>query len=73
MYAAPTVQSLLSRLEQDRRLLASIARYQEARLDEEHETPWGRVRLRQVVSAVAIVHAARCAVTLEQVAGEAEV
>ncbi|MEE8421272.1 MAG: hypothetical protein V3S31_00680, partial [Dehalococcoidia bacterium] len=46
MYAAPTVSALLSRLEQDRRLLASLARHLESRLDGEHATAWGETTLR---------------------------
>src|SRR5207247_1180581 len=49
MYAAPTLAGLTSRLEQDRRLLVSLARSLESRLDDERETPWGHVRLRRVV------------------------
>lgn len=66
MYAAPTVAALLGRLEQDRRLLASLARALESRLDEEHETPWGRISLRRLVAEVALVEAAACARALER-------
>lgn len=73
MYAAPTVPALLGRLEQDRRLLTSLARTLAGRLDEIASTPWGHLPLRQVVTTVAVVEAARCAVALEQVAASADV
>lgn len=66
MYAAPTVSALLSRLEQDRRLLASLARHLESRLGEEHATPWGHVPLRRLLSEAAVVEAAGCARALER-------
>ena len=72
MYAAPTLSALLTRLEQDRRLLASLARALESRLDEEHETAWGRITLRRVVAGVALAEAARCAQALERAAEAAE-
>lgn len=73
MYAAPTIQALLVRLEQDRRLVASLARTLEARLDEECESPWGAMTLRRLVTSVAVVHPARVALELDTVAGEADV
>ena len=66
MYAAPTLSALLTRLEQDRRLLASLARTLESRLAEEHETPWGRLPLRRLVAEVALAEPARCAQALER-------
>jgi hypothetical protein len=73
MYAAPTIPALLARLEQDRRLVASVARTLEARLDEECESPWGRLTIRRLVADVSIVHPARLAMELEAVADEADV
>lgn len=66
VYAAPTVQGLLQRLEQDRRLLGSLARGLDSRLDEQHPTPWGERALRALVVEVAITEAARCAMELER-------
>ncbi|MEE8337627.1 MAG: hypothetical protein V3R95_06170 [Dehalococcoidia bacterium] len=66
MYAAPSVGALLSRLEQDRRLLASVARTLESRLDELHATAWGKIAMRELVSEVAVAAAAACAQDLEQ-------
>ncbi|MDP6606002.1 MAG: hypothetical protein QF664_07090 [Dehalococcoidia bacterium] len=71
MYAAPTVAALLSRLEQDRRLLASLARQLESRLDGEHPTAWGRTTLRAIVTDVALTASAACAQDLERRAAEA--
>ena len=65
MYAAPSVLSLLGRVEQDRRLVASLARSLESRLDEEHETPWGQLRLRRLLVEVLLGEGARCAMALE--------
>ena len=73
MYAAPSVASLLGRVEQDRRLVASLARTLESRLDEEHETPWGERRLRRVLVEVLLGEGARCAMALEARLGEAQV
>ncbi|MEZ4554269.1 MAG: hypothetical protein AB7T16_02215 [Dehalococcoidia bacterium] len=73
MYAAPTLPALLVRLEQDRRLLASLARTIESRLDEEWTSPWGRMSLRHLVSDVAIVRPAKVAMDLDVLAGQAEV
>jgi hypothetical protein len=73
MYAAPTLSALLTRLEQDRRLLASLARALESRLSEEHATPWGRMPLRRLVAELALAEPARCAQALERplIEGEA--
>ncbi|MGE0226965.1 MAG: hypothetical protein AB7I38_12715 [Dehalococcoidia bacterium] len=73
MYAAPTLPALLGRLEQDRRLLASLARAIESRLDEEWTSPWGRMSLRHLVTDVAIVRPAKVAMDLDILAGQAEV
>ena len=73
MYAAPSVAALLARVDQDRRLVASLARTLESRLDEEHETPWGRMRLRRVLVDVLLGEGARCAMALEVRLGEAQV
>ncbi len=71
MYAAPSIPALLGRLDQDRRLVASVARTLESRLDEEHETPWGHVELRRLLVDVLLGAGARCAMALEDRAGEA--
>lgn len=65
MYAAPTISALLGRLEQNRRLLTSLARTLAPRLEEEATTAWGDLPLRQLVVTVTVVEAARCAVMLE--------
>ena len=66
MYAAPTIGALLQRLEQNRRLVASLARTLESRLDETHATPWGRQTIRALVTDAAIAAPARCAMALER-------
>ena len=71
MYAAPSIPALLGRLDQDRRLVASLARTLESRLGEEHGTPWGNVRLRRLLVDVLLGEGARCAMALEDRAGEA--
>lgn len=73
MYAAPTLPALLGRLEQDRRLLASLARALEPRLDEETASPWGRMPLRRLVTEMSIVRPAKVAMDLDALAGQAEV
>lgn len=65
MYAAPSLPALLSRLDQDRRLVTSLARSLESRLEEERATPWGFVTLRHLLTEVTIAEAARCAQHLE--------
>ncbi len=70
MYATPTIPALLSRLEQDRRLLASYARTLEARLDETHSTAWGEVTLRRVLLDIDLAEAAQCAIALERYAAD---
>ena len=65
MYAAPSLSALLSRLEQDRRLLASLARTLESRLDESHPGGWGEIAMRELVGEVAVIASAACAQDLE--------
>lgn len=72
MYAAPMLNALLARLEQDRRLLASLARTLESRLDEPHDTAWGRLPLRALVVLVALEEPARCAQAVEVIQTLAE-
>lgn len=71
MYAAPTIPALLSRLEQDRRLLTSLARGFDTNLDVAYPGPWGHVTGRHIVVTVAILDAARCALLTEQAADAA--
>jgi len=66
MYATPTIPALLTRLEQDRRQLASLARGRETMLDLERDTPWGFVATRRVIVEAAIAEAARCAMALDR-------
>lgn len=66
MYATPAIPALLARLDQDRRLLASLARSLELRLAEAHVTPWGHETLRQLLSEIAVAEPARCAQALER-------
>lgn len=65
MYGAPTLAGLLGRLEQDRRILASLARTLEPRLDDVVRTAWGEQRLRQIVVRHAIEEPARHAQSFE--------
>lgn len=65
MYGAPTIAALLARLEQDRRMLASLARHEEGRLGEVVAGPWGEASLRRVLTEVALGEASRCALALE--------
>jgi hypothetical protein len=73
MYAAPTIPALLGRLEQDRRLLTSLARSFDTHLEERPTTAWGALPLRQLMATITVVEAARCAVTLEQAAASTDV
>ncbi len=66
MYAAPSIDALLHRLEQDRRLLTSFARHLESRLDHVGGTPWGTVSFRSILAQAAIIEPARCAQELER-------
>lgn len=65
MYGAPTLGALLTRLEQDRRMLASAARGLEHRLDEPAGGAWPSESLRTVLSEAAIAAPAECAQALE--------
>jgi len=58
MYAAPTLGALLQRLEQDRRLVISLARELEAHMDDERVTPWGVLSARRLVVQVLVLDAA---------------
>ena len=71
-YAAPSLGALLSRLEQDRRLLTSLARQLESRLDEAAAQLEG-VTPRRALIQVLIAEPARCAQRLEREAGLREV
>ena len=65
MYAAPTIPALLQRLEQDRRLLTSLARGAGERLDEELASPWGPRSTRGLLVEAGLRAGARCAIALE--------
>ncbi len=65
MYGSPAIPALLARMEQDRRMLASLARHEEARLDQVVAGPWGQASLRRVLTEVALGEASRCAQTIE--------
>jgi hypothetical protein len=65
VYAAPSIPALLARLEQDRRLLTSLARALEAQFDDEYVTFRGAMTLRELVTAVTILDPARYALALE--------
>ncbi len=71
MYAAPTLQALLGRLEQDRRQLAALARSLETHLDERHATAFGELSLRALLAEVAVAEGARCALLVEHAADRA--
>jgi hypothetical protein len=73
MYAAPTLPALGLRLEQDRQLLASLARYLDARFEEPRGTAWGELTAHRLVVEVAIVEAARCAQAIELAAATAQI
>ncbi len=66
LYATPTIPSLLTRLEQDRRQLVSLARGRETMLDMESNTPWGHVSTRRIIVEASIAEAARCVMALER-------
>jgi hypothetical protein len=72
MYATPTIAALLTRLEQDRRMLTSLARTLESRFEEQCDSPWGRLTVRRLLTEVALTEAARCARELERRAETAE-
>jgi hypothetical protein len=65
VYGAPTVNGLLQRLEQDRRMLTSHARGLEHRIDDIAGGAWPNLTLRSVLSEVAIAAPAACAQALE--------
>ncbi len=65
MYGAPTIPALLARLEQDRRMLTSLARHEESRLGDVVPGPWGDASLRRVLTEVALGKASRCAQAIE--------
>ena len=60
MYAAPTLPALLQRLDQDRRLLVSLARSAE-----EHAAPEDNASLRRLLVERGLGAASRCAMALE--------
>ena len=72
MYSAPTIAALLSRLQQDRRMLASLSRHLEGRLDERSLTAWGEAPLRHMIGEVLVHESARCAQALERLAARTE-
>jgi len=65
VYATPTISGLLTRLEQDRRMLTSLARHLEPRLAEPLESAWGSGTIRQLVIQLSIAEPARVAQSLE--------
>lgn len=72
MYGAPTLGALLGRLEQDRRVLASLARQLESRLDVERRTPWGTRTPRALLIEVLVAEPARLAQSLEAATASTE-
>ncbi len=66
-YGAPTLPALLARLEQDRRVLTSLARRLEPRFAERCETAWGDLTIGQLAVELAIAEPARVAQMLERV------
>jgi hypothetical protein len=72
MYGAPTIDGLLVRVEQDRRMLASLARQLESRLDEPASTAWGDGGARRLLVELAIAAPAHCAQALETVVAALE-
>lgn len=65
-YAAPNLSALLTRLEQDRRLLTSLARQLESRLDAEFDFGGVRETPRQLLIEVLVESPARIALALER-------
>ena len=65
MYAAPTIPALLQRLDQDRRLLVSLARAAAERLGGEDADPQDERPLRRLLVESGLGAAARCAMALE--------
>ena len=70
-YAAPSIPALLTRLDQDRRLLTSLARQLESRLDDATAQLEGATPRRLLVEAL-LAHTARCARQLELEAASRE-
>jgi hypothetical protein len=68
-YGAPTLQSLLGRLEQDRRVLASLARQLESRLETPATFGAREITPRRLLVEVLIEVPARAALELERIAG----
>ena len=64
MYAAPTIPALLQRLDQDRRLLVSLARAAAERLGRDAD-PADERALRRLLVEAGLGAAARCAMALE--------
>lgn len=71
-YGAPNLQGLLTRLEQDRRVLTSLARQLESRLDLAMAFSSEEVTPRQLLLEALIEQPARLAFELERVAGLAD-
>ena len=65
MYAAPTIPALLQRLDQDRRLLVSLARAAAERLGGDDADPQDQRALRRLLVESGLGAAARCAMALE--------
>ena len=65
MYAAPTIPALLQRLDQDRRLLVSLARAAAERLGGEDADPQDQRALRRLLVESGLGAAARCAMAIE--------
>ena len=65
MYAAPTIPALLQRLDQDRRLLVSLARAAAERLGGEDADPRDQRALRRLLVESGLGAAARCAMAIE--------
>ncbi len=67
MYGAPSLAGLLTRLEQDRRMLTSLTRSLHPRFKETVTTAWGNGTIHQLVIEFAIVEPAKIAQALEEV------
>jgi pimeloyl-ACP methyl ester carboxylesterase len=65
MYAAPTIPALLQRIEQDRRLLTSLARDVSEHLDNEFTTPWGASSVRGLLIEAELEASVRCAIAVQ--------
>jgi len=73
MYAAPTLAALGIRLDQDRRLLVSLARQLETHFEVPRITAWGELTAHRLVVEVAVLEAARCAQAIELAGASAHV